>query len=126
MQIKAEPVGDLPVISRLLQSTGLSQRVDKHYSTHHLWQGTSIGKTLEAFLVYILSQNDHRLYRVEDWALGLERTLGWLLDESDFQAAYLSDDRLGSLLDYLSKDDERWMDYQEDIGQEQKQHILAG
>ena len=117
MPIKAEPVGDLPAISRLLQSTGLSQRVDKHYPTHHLWQGTSIGKTLEAFLVYILSENDHRLYNVQDWALGLERTLSWLLDEADFRAAYLSDDRLGSLLDYLSKDDERWMSFQRDHSQ---------
>ena len=112
MQVKAEPVGDLALISRLIQATNLSNRVEEHYPSHHLWQGPGVGKTLKALLMYILSQNDHRLYRVEDWASNLEQSLRWLLEEPDFQAAHLSDDRLGNLLDYLSRTPSDWIRFQ--------------
>jgi transposase len=108
MQINAEPVGDLAVISRLIQATNLASRVDEHFPRHHLWQGPGLGKTLQALLMYILSENDHRLYNVEGWASNIERSLSWLLEEPGFTAGHLSDDRLGNLLDCFSKSEERW------------------
>jgi transposase len=112
MQIKAEPIGDLALICRLVQSTNLSGRIDEYYPRHHLWKGCSVGKVLEALLVYILSENDHRLYRVEDWASNLSESLPWLLEVADFTAHNVNDDRLGDVLDYLSKDDARWTAFQ--------------
>lgn len=112
MQIKAEPLGDLAVISRLIESTNLASRIDEYFPRHHLWQGMGLGKTLQALLMYILSENDHRLFNVEAWADHIEESLGWLLEEAGFTAKFLSDDRLGNLLDYFSKSAERWEQFQ--------------
>lgn len=108
MQIKAEPIGDLAVISRLIQGTNLAKRVDEHLPRHHLWRGMGIGKSLEGLLMYILSESDHRLYPVESWAAEREESLGWLLEEPGFTAGQLNDDRLGNLLDLISKNQEGW------------------
>ncbi len=112
MQIQAEPIGDLAVISRLIQDTNLSSRVDEHFPRHHLWRGPGLGKTLQALLMYILSENDHRLYNVEGWASGIEQSLAWLLEEPGFTAQHLSDDRLGNMLDCFSKSEECWEAFQ--------------
>lgn len=112
MQIKAEPIGDLAVISRLIQDTNLASRIDEYFPRHHLWRGPGVGKTLQALLMYILSENDHRLYNVEGWASAIEQSLAWVLEEPGFTAQHLSDDRLGNVLDYLSKSEERWEQFQ--------------
>ncbi|MCB9304611.1 MAG: hypothetical protein H6566_28590 [Lewinellaceae bacterium] len=90
MQIKAEPVGDLAVISRLIEDTNLSSRIDEHFPKRHLWQGPRVGKTLQALLMYILSENDHRLHHVEAWASNIEQSLAWLLEEPGFKAQDLT------------------------------------
>lgn len=112
MQIKAEPVGDLAVLSRLIDQTKLSERFEEFFTQHHLWQGMSIGKTLQCLLMYILSENDHRLYNLEGWATGIEQSLQWLLGEPGFTAKQLNDDRLGSLLDLISRSEEGWEAFQ--------------
>ena len=110
MQIQSEPIGDLAILSRQLQSTGLVKRVESYFPTHHLWRGPGVGKTLECLLMYLLSENDHRMSVVESWADVRQETLGWLLDEPQFVANHMSDDRLGNLLDLLSKD--QWSAFQ--------------
>jgi transposase len=104
MQVKTEPLGDLPVISRLIESTGLVERIEEYFPRHHLWRGPGVGQTLLGLLLYIISEGDHRMYQVENWASGREEVLGWCLGNMEFKSAYLSDDRLGNLLDLLSKE----------------------
>lgn len=103
MQVKTEPVGDLPVISRLIQSTGLVERIEAYFPRHHLWQGPGVGQTLLGLLLYIISEGDHRMYQVEGWASRREEVLGWCLGNMEFKSVHLGDDRLGNLLDLLSK-----------------------
>lgn len=110
MQIQSETIGDLAILSRQLRNTGLVKRVESHFPTHHLWRGPGVGKTLECLLMYILSENDHRMSVVESWADVRQETLRWLLDEPQFVANHMSDDRLGNLLDLLSKD--QWSAFQ--------------
>lgn len=110
MQIQSEAIGDLAILSRQLRDTGLFKRVESYFPTHHLWRGPGVGKTLECLLMYLLSENDHRMSIVESWADVRQETLRWLLDEPQFVANHMSDDRLGNLLDLLSKD--QWSNFQ--------------
>lgn len=112
MEIQAEPLGDLAIVNQLIQETGLIERIEDFFPTHHLWQGPGVGKTLLGLLMYILSENDHRLSIVESWASTRQESLKWLLNEPGFEANQLSDDRLGNLLDLLGKDEEQWSKFQ--------------
>lgn len=111
MQIKTEPLDDLPLISRLIESTGLVDRIDSFFPRHHLWQGPGVGQTLLGLLLYIISEGDHRLYQVEGWASGREEVLRWCLGDDTFKGSHLGDDRLGNLLDLLSES-ETWAAFQ--------------
>lgn len=112
MQIRSEPIGDLAVISRLISDTGLSDRFDEYFKRHHLWQGMSLGKTLQSMLMYILSESDHRLYTVESWANQRLESLSWLIAEPELTATQLNDDRLGILLDIISRQPDKWSAFQ--------------
>jgi transposase len=112
MQVKSESVGDLCLINRLIDDTNLVERIDSFFPTHHLWEGMSMGKTLKSALLYILSQNNHSLYSIESWAAQRQESLRWLLDESDFVAAHLSDDRLGRMLDTFAQREDTWEGFQ--------------
>ena len=41
--------------------------LDTHFSTQGHWQGLRLGWTTGVWLAFILSEGDHRLYRVEPW-----------------------------------------------------------
>ena len=120
MQIQTEQVGDLVLLSSLIDQTGLVSRIDAHFPSHHLWQGPSLGKILKGFLLYILSQNDHRLYEVQDWASTHIETLRWLLSVPDLATQHFSDDHLGVLLDNFSRSAESWSAFQRD----HNEHLL--
>jgi len=110
MQISSEQIGDLAILSHQIRNTGLAARMEAYFPTHHLWQGPGVGKTLECLLMYILSENDHRMSVVETWASLRPQVLSWLLQEAEFTAKHVSDDRLGNLLDLVSKD--QWSAFQ--------------
>lgn len=102
MEIRKEELSDLPLLAHLIQETGLSDLLDKHYPVHGNWRAPSFGKILTAWLMYIVSECDYRLYTVEDWA---SRHLGVLrgsLDCSAFESSSFQDDRLGKMLERLS------------------------
>lgn len=54
---------------------GVPQLLDAHFPTHGNWDGLSLGWTATIWLVYILSQADHRLNQVQDWVVLLEKYL---------------------------------------------------
>ncbi|MGB3669868.1 MAG: DUF4277 domain-containing protein, partial [Phormidesmis sp.] len=56
-----ERVDDIPLILSQIIKLNLSGLVDEHLQGHRNWQGLSIGKVLEGWLSYLLSQGDHRL-----------------------------------------------------------------
>ncbi|MEO0870307.1 MAG: DUF4277 domain-containing protein, partial [Cyanobacteria bacterium J06642_11] len=101
--ISNERVDDIPLLLSQMQTLGLSELVDEHFVPHGNWQGLSLGKVVSGWLSYILSQGDHRLNQVEDWAESLSISLKACLSES-LRPLDFSDDRLATVLDELSND----------------------
>ena len=101
--ISNERVDDIPLLLSQMQTLGLSELLDEHFAPHGNWQGLSLGKVVSGWLSYIISQGDHRLNQVEDWAESLSISLKACLSES-LRPLDFSDDRLATVLDELSND----------------------
>src|SRR5438874_3646072 len=113
-----ERIDDVPILLAQLERMQVASLLDRHFPTHGNWQGLSLGMVSVVWLSHILSQGDHWLNHVEPWASAhlscLQASLGQEVRGLDF-----SDDRLASVLDYLSCD-ERWQAFEHDLGQ----HLL--
>jgi len=107
---------DLPLIGAQLDQLEVCQQLDAHFADHGHWQGISGGKVALGWLLYIVSEGDHRLSHVEEWAALRLHCLGAILEESDLRRLDFSDDRLGRLLDRYS-DDEAWQGFEQSLGQ---------
>ncbi|MGB9619962.1 MAG: DUF4277 domain-containing protein, partial [Armatimonadota bacterium] len=94
---------------------GLAELVDRHFRAHGNWQGLSPGRVLTGWLGHILSEGDHRLNQVQDWAQARLHVLQVALG-AEVRALDFSDDRLASGLDLLS-DDEAWMAFETALNQ---------
>lgn len=117
--ITTERVDDIPLLLAQLKRMGVQELMDEHFPTHGNWQGLSLGHIAVVWLSHILSQADHRLSHVQPWVEHHLETLGVSL-EQDLRGLDLSDDRLESLLRYLSKDSS-WMSFEEALSQRQIQ-----
>lgn len=106
LTVITERVDDLPVLIASLEKLELAALTDQHISPHGNWHGLSPGQVLTGWLAHILSEADHRLNQVQEWAgrrlATLQGCLGVPVCAHDF-----TDDRLGWLLDALS-DDATW------------------
>jgi hypothetical protein len=54
---------------------GLQPLLDEHFPTHGDWVGLSLGWVTVVWLIYTLSQADHRLNHVEPWVAAQLHTL---------------------------------------------------
>ena len=115
LDVTTERVDDIPVLLASQDRMGVAELVDAHFVTHGNWQGISLGKTITGWLGHILSEADHRLNRVEDWAAKRIQTLRCCLDETVRDLDF-SDDRLAIALDLLS-DDARWAEFEKGLNQ---------
>jgi transposase len=110
----AEVVGDVGVLLGFVKQMNLPELLDQHIKRHHLEQGLSLGWVISIWLVYIVSQGDHRKVTVEDWVREkheiLELLTGLPIRKTDF-----TDDRLTIALRHLSGD-ECWNAIEEDLG----------
>ena len=70
-----ERVDDIPAILAHLKKMRVAACLDTHFPTHGHWQGWSLGWTTVVWVAFILSEGDHRLYRVEPWVKEHPRTL---------------------------------------------------
>jgi transposase len=116
--IQTERVDDIPLLVHQQHVMGIPQVVDEIIRPHGNRQGLSLGWTTVGWLSYIVSQADHRLSYVESWAEGHEQTLQRLFP-MPVTAQDFTDDRLGDLLTYLSRDAE-WQAIECELGQ----HLL--
>ena len=111
--VSTERVDDIPVLMAFADHMGISELLDEHFEPHGNWQGISPGKMLTGWMGHILSEADHRLNRVQDWAAKrletLRGSLGVKLEALDF-----SDDRLAVGLEMLSND-EHWAAFEADM-----------
>jgi transposase len=115
--IRVERVDDLPVLWACLQRLRVAELLDRRFPTHHLWLGElSFGEVVSVWLVFLLSQGDHRLYQLQLWAqqnlLTLQALLGKTVRPLDFH-----DDRLADLLDALATTDS-WQAFENDLNQD--------
>jgi transposase len=110
-----ERIDDVPVLLAQLERMQVATLLDRHFPTHGNWQGLSLGMVSVVWLSHILSEGDHWLNHVEPWTSGhltcLQACLGQAVRGLD-----CSDDRLASVLDYLSAD-ERWQAFERELGQ---------
>ena len=94
--------------------TGVSELLDRHFPTHHLWRGElSFGEVVSVWLVFLLTQADHRLSRLQPWAeqnlLTLQALLGKTVRPLDFH-----DDRLADILAALAQA-QPWQAFENDL-----------
>src|SRR5882762_7663588 len=113
--ITHERVDDLPAIIAHLKKMRVAELLDNHFPPNGNWQGLSLGWTTVVWLAFILSEGDHRLYRVEPWVKAHLSTLRRCLDRQ-VKPRDLADDRLATILDYLCVA-ERWVAFERDLNQ---------
>jgi transposase len=111
MEVYQESVSDIPLLSHYIDQSSLVCQLNTHYPVHGNWVGPDIGILVKGWLLYIISECDHRLYTVEDWARGHLHTLRVCLGDPSLQASAFQDDRLGKILEIFSQD-ESWETFQ--------------
>ena len=114
-----EYLDDLPLLGKLLLDSDVANLLDKHFPDHGSWQGISGGKLAVGWLMYILSEGDHRLSHVETWAAKRLHVLRAILGEEGLREVDFCDDRLARLLSRYS-DDTSWEAFEVSLGR----HLL--
>lgn len=104
--ITTERVDDVPLLLAHLTRMQLPDILDACFPAHGNRQGLSLGWVATVWLTHILSQADHRLNQVRDWAAQLPATLAAALPQP-LRPTDLTDDRLAAVLRALS-DDAAW------------------
>src|SRR5438128_10844102 len=110
-----ERVDDIPAIIVHLKNMRVAELLDTHFQPNGNWQGLSLGGTTVVWLAFILSEGDHRLYRVEPWVTAHQRTLSRCIGHK-VTPRDLADDRLATILDYLGVA-ERWGAFERALNQ---------
>jgi len=106
LTVITERVDDIPLLLAQLQRMDVQPLLDDYFPTHGNWRGLSLGQVTVVWLSHILSQADHRLSPVQAWVERHQETLALGLQQP-VRALDLSDNRLESVLRYLS-DDAQW------------------
>jgi transposase len=100
--IRVEPVADLPVIWFFLQQIDLIANLDRHFPTPPHWKGPlTQGEVLGVWLLFIISQSDHRLNHVEPWAEQHQGVISALVGKP-VRGTDFHDDRLADCLSRLT------------------------
>jgi transposase len=115
VHIDTERVDDIPVLIHKQRMMGIPQVLDEVIRPHGNWQGLSVGSLTAAWLTYILSEADHRMCKVEPWAINRLETLSALFSETVGEKDF-TDDRLAAVLRFLS-DDTVWEEIETRLGQ---------
>lgn len=110
MKVMTERVDDIPLLLAHSDKMGVPELLDEYFKPHGNWEGISLGWTTAIWLVHILSEGDHRMNQVQEWAGHREQTLstctGQMVNEH-----FWSDDRLALVLDALS-DEQKWQSFE--------------
>jgi len=97
-----ERVDDLPVLFGLLQQMHIQEILDEVITPHGNWRGLTPGWVITIWLMHILSEQNHCMEPVQEWALTHLITLR-RLSRQPVEALDFSDDRLALCLQALHK-----------------------
>jgi transposase len=110
---ETERVDDIPLLLAQMQRMDLAELLDKHFPTNGNREGLSLGWVSVVWLAHILSQADHRMNRVQEWATRRLETLH-ACGTSKLSPQDLTDDRLADVLRYLSHD-AHWQAFEQEL-----------
>ena len=103
VNVRIEPIDDIPILLNLLIRLRIPQHIDEVYTAHGNHQGLSVGWLTTLWLVYILTESDHRMNHVQAWVGSriaiLSEQIGQPISDTDF-----TDDRLADVLEVFSED----------------------
>lgn len=98
-----ERVDDLPLLIAQLLEMDVPALLNQAFKVHGNWSGLSFGHLVTVWLVFVVSESNHRLSHLRSWAAArlhtLQTSLGVALEAADF-----TDDRLAQALRYLSQE----------------------
>jgi transposase len=100
--IITERVDDVALLIGQMVTMGLPEVLDRHIPHHWQQRGLSWGWTAVMWLAYILTEGDHRKVAVATSMQGMQHTLSQRTAQA-IAPLDLSDDRLGHLLQHVSK-----------------------
>lgn len=104
LPVLQERVDDLPLLIAQLREMDVPALLNQAFKIHGNWQGLSFGHLVTVWLVFVVSESNHRLSHLRPWAEQrlhtLQSSLGVALQPTD-----LTDDRLAQALRYLSQQD---------------------
>jgi transposase len=113
LKIETERADDIPLLLAHMQRMNLSDLLDKHIPTHGNRKGLSLGNVMMVWLSHILSEANHRMNHVEEWAMQrIEVVRGCSL--KTFEARDMTDDRLADVLRALSSDI-HWVAFEQEL-----------
>jgi transposase len=110
-----EQTADIPIIIAYLRQMRVAELLDKHFPTNGNWSGLTLGEVTVIWLTFIVSESNHRLSHVEPWVRANQQTLSRCLGQP-VEPGDCNDDRLATVLDYLSVD-ERWVEFECELNQ---------
>ncbi|HWS83378.1 MAG TPA: DUF4277 domain-containing protein, partial [Ktedonobacteraceae bacterium] len=113
LSIQTERVDDIPLLLAHMQHMKIAELLDKHMPAHGNRCGLSLGNLVIVWLRHILSQGDHRMNHVQEWAKHRQEMLrgcGLIT----FEEKDMTDDRLGDVLRALS-DDSHWGAFEQEL-----------
>ncbi|UCC53387.1 MAG: hypothetical protein JSV68_05350, partial [Anaerolineaceae bacterium] len=114
MTVQTEQIDDIPLLVKQQQFMGVADIIDGVIERHGNRIGLSLGWMIVGWLSYIMSESDHRLSFVEDWAANHLRTLNGVMPAPVIPQDF-SDDRLGEALRLLSND-QVWEHIESELG----------
>src|SRR3954471_14008154 len=100
-----EAVADLPVLWATFQRLDVPATLDRHFPAPLHWNGPlTPGEVLAVWLLFLVSQGDHRLNHLQPWAQEHQGVLSALLGKP-VQPTCVHDDRLADWLTRLGHGD---------------------
>jgi transposase len=103
LNIETERVDDIPLLLAHMQRMNLAELLDKYIPVHGNRKGLGLGNVTMIWLSHILSEADHRMNQVQEWAKRRKevvRSCGL----TTFEEGDMTDDRLADVLHALSSD----------------------
>jgi transposase len=113
LELTHERVDDVPLLLGFLIKLRFPETIDRLLPPHPLHQGLSNGWLITVWIVYILSQADHRKSHVQEWVESLRHTLENLIGQP-IRPVEFGDDRLTLVLKRLS-DPTVWSELEADL-----------